>query len=77
MDPQNRGHFGTCLFVLCKDIILSGMFNALELWGGLILGPQVLSFIERFIVLCPYLEWSTVCVCITWSVSSLVLKMYA
>ena len=32
----------------------------LELYRGCILGPQVISFVERFIVLCPYLGKSTI-----------------
>ena len=32
----------------------------LELWGGNIWGPQAVSFVERFSILCSYLRESTI-----------------
>ena len=60
-EPLNKGHFG-------DDINSADLFfvERLSSLGGskyivqIILGPQAVSFVERFIILCPYLGESTV-----------------
>ena len=62
MEPPNIGHFG-------DDINSSDLFFLdVVLFGGskciveIIMGPQchVMSFVERFIILCPYMGESTI-----------------
>ena len=60
MDSPNRGHFGTTLFVLCEEVVLFGRLKCIRTIGKRIFGPQAVSFVERFIVLCPYLGESTI-----------------
>ena len=57
-EPPNKGHFG-------DDINSADLFFVERLRGskcivGIILGPQVMSFVERFVILCPYLGESTI-----------------
>ena len=33
MEPLNKGHLGTALFVLCKEVVLFGRLNVLKLLG--------------------------------------------
>ena len=54
--PPNKEHFGDNMN--SADLFFVERFSSLE--GsrcilGIILGPQVMSFVERFIILCPYL----------------------
>ena len=45
------------------DLVFVERFSSLEgskIIVGIILGPQVVSFVDRFIILCPYLGESTI-----------------
>ena len=56
VEPLRKGHLGEALYVLCK-------VQKTECIGTIktvFLGPQVVFFIERSIILCPYLGESTV-----------------
>ena len=53
--PPNKEHFGVTPFVLCKEMVLLGGSKCISIIRRLYLGHQVLSFVERFIIL--YLIW--------------------
>ena len=54
VEPLNKGHVETCLFVLCREVVLSlEVGNVLVLWESENLGPKEVSFIERLFLLCP------------------------
>ena len=56
-----EGHFGDNISLVV--LFFEERFSSLEgskCIVGIILGPQVLSFVERFIILCPNLGESTI-----------------
>ena len=60
METLNKGHFRTALFVLCKEVVLFGKLTCTRIIWKNILGPQAVSFVKRFIVLCPSLGECTI-----------------
>ena len=60
MEPANKGHFEDNKY--SADLFFVERFTSLggsKCTAGNIPGPQAVSFVERFIVLCPYLKEST------------------
>ena len=62
VELPNKGHLRTAEFVLCKVVVLLGRFTMCYNYREdlYMLGLQILSFVERFEVLCPYLGESTI-----------------
>ena len=57
VEPVNKGHFGTAPFVLSKEVVLFGRRKMYKKYGKLMIWrPQAVSFVERFVILWPYLE---------------------
>ena len=61
LEPLNKGHFWTGtnsadLFFVKRLFSLGGSQSIV----GIILGPYIMSVVERFAILCPYLEESTI-----------------
>ena len=54
MEPPNKGQFRITLFIGRRLSSLGVLKSMRTIQGRCILGPEVLSFVERFIVLCPY-----------------------
>ena len=61
MEPPNKGHFGDD--ISSADSLFVERLSSLggsKCILGIILGPQVVSFVERLIMQCPYLGESTI-----------------
>ena len=61
MEPPNKGHFGDG--INSADLSFVEKFSSLgssKCIVGIILGLYVMSFVERFIMQCPYLGESTI-----------------
>ena len=59
VEPPNRGHFGDNINSESVDLLFVERFCSLrgsKCIVGITLGQQVLSFVERFTILCPYLR---------------------
>ena len=60
VEPPNKGHFGDNINSAVLSFIerLSSFSGSkcTKTIGHVILGPQTVSFIERFIIQCPYSE---------------------
>ena len=61
VEPPNKGHFGANKNSV--DLFSVERFSSLggcKCIAGIILRPSAMSFLERFIVLCPYLGETTI-----------------
>ena len=61
LEPLNKGHFWTGtisadLFFVKRLFSLGGSKRIV----GIVLGPYFVSFVERFVILCPYSGESTI-----------------
>ena len=61
VEPANKGLFGDDIY--SADLFFVERFSSLggsKCTVGIILGPKVVLFVERLVILCPYLEESTI-----------------
>ena len=62
MEPPNKGHFGDNINSAVVSFVerLSSLRRFKMYWETNFLGPCPVSFVERFLILCPYLGGSTI-----------------